>query len=88
MKNSNWTNEIGNSYGTLLPTSTLALWSIALLLINLLCLFTSVLSIIVIEHGVIMKFQEDTLKKTSGFIVHTNLEPNINPIDRPPTQKS
>ena len=40
---------------TLFPTSTLLLWSIVLLPINLLCLFTSVLSITATEHGVITK---------------------------------
>ena len=84
-QNLNWTNEIGSLYVTLLPTNTLLLWSIALLLINLLCLYSFVLSITVTERGVITKLVEDTQTKNFGFIVHENLEHNTNQTDKPQT---
>jgi len=88
LKEMHWINEIVSLYVSSLPTSTLALWSIVLLPINLLCLFTFVLSIIVTERGRTTKSHEDTQKKTFNFIVHENLEHNTNQIDKPPTQKS
>ena len=84
----NWTSEIGSLYTTLLPTSTLLLWSIALLVINLLSLYSFVLSTTVTERGVITKLVDDTQTKNFGFIVHENLEHNTNQTDKPPTQKN
>lgn len=87
IKEMHWINEIASLYVISLPTSTLALWSIVLLPINLLCLFTFVLSIIVTERGRTMKSREDTQKKTFSFTVHENLEHSTNQTDKPPTQK-
>ena len=81
----NWIGGIGSSYATSLPTSTLLLWSIVLLPINLLCLYSFVLNIIVTERGVITKLVDDTQTKNFGFIVHENSEHNINQTDKPQT---
>ena len=69
----------------LIPTSTLLLWSIVLLPINLLCLYSFVLNITVTERGVITKLVDDTQTKNFGFIVHENLEHNTNQTDKPQT---
>ena len=84
-QNLNWTSEIGNLSATLFPTSTLLLWSIALLLINLLSLYSFVLNITVTERGVITKLVDDTQTKNFGFIVHENSEHNTNQTDKPQT---
>lgn len=85
IKKLSWISEIVNLYVISLPTSTLVLWSIVLLPINLLCLFTFVLSTIATEHGLTTKSPEDTQTKTFNFIVHENLEHNTNQTDKPQT---
>ena len=88
IKEMSWINEIVSLYAISLPTSTLVLWSIVLLPLNLLSLFISVASIIVTELGHTTKSREDIQTKSSSFIVHENLEHNTNQTDKHPTQKN
>jgi hypothetical protein len=83
-----WMGVIENSSIILSDTATLLLWSIIVLPLNLLSLFMCVLSIIVIEHGPIMKFLEDTQIKISDFMNPIDFELNTNQTDKPQTPKN
>ena len=85
-RSTSWMHGTESSFATSLSTNTLLLWSIVLLPLNLLCLSTSVLSIIATEHGVTTRFLGGIRTKISNFIAPKSSEPSTSQIDKPRTQ--